>query len=150
MHPLRFDYPQQMMPLKPIQKSKRSASRQGRILLVDDEVGFTRLLKINLELTGLYVVHAENDPRQAHPAALEFEPDLVLLDMMMPELNGSDVVELFNADPVLKQIPIIMLTATMRREDGDEEADSADGVRYLTKPLNMTSLLECLDDYFED
>jgi CheY-like chemotaxis protein len=138
------------MPQKPIEKSKRSANRQGRILLVDDEAGFTRLLKINLEMTGLYIVRAENDPRQAHAAALEFEPDLVLLDMMMPELNGSDVVDLLNGDPVLKQTPIILLTATIRQEADDEEADPAGGLRYLTKPLDMKSLLECLDDYFED
>jgi CheY-like chemotaxis protein len=138
------------MPLKSIQKSKRSASRQGRILLVDDEAGFTRLLKINLEMTGLYMVRAENDPCEALPAALEFEPDLVLMDMMMPGLNGSDVVTLFRGDPVLTRIPIILLTATIRQEEGDEEVGSDDGLRYLAKPLNMKSLLECLDDYFEE
>ena len=138
------------MPLKSIQKSKRSASRQGRILLVDDEEGFTRLLKINLELTGLYKVRAENDPREALPAAREFEPDLVLMDMMMPGLNGSDVVNLFKGDSVLKEISIILLTATIRQEKGDGGACGDEGLRCLVKPLNMKSLLECLDDYFED
>src|SRR2546426_9287773 len=77
-----------------------------RILLVDDETSFTRLLKLNLEQTDDYEVRVENWAEDALMAAREFRPDLVLLDVMMPRMIGGGVAALLRADASLKETPI--------------------------------------------
>jgi CheY-like chemotaxis protein len=119
-----------------------------KILVVDDEAPFTRLLKINLETTGRYLVQVENDPMMALPAALAFGPDLVLLDVMMPGMDGGDVASSFNQHAVLKQIPIIFLTATVRHSEVDEHAGNFGGLRFIAKPVNLAELLTSLDAHF--
>ena len=84
-----------------------------KVLAIDDEVGFTRLVKMNLEKGGEYEVRIENDSNQALDTALEFLPDVVLLDIVMPGLDGGDVAALFQNHEVLKDVPIIMMTALM-------------------------------------
>ena len=86
-----------------------------RILVVDDEVGFTRLLKLNLEQTGQYEVRVENWAEDAPRAVREFRPDLIFLDVMMPRLFGGDVASKIRADPSLKDTPIVFLTATVTK-----------------------------------
>ncbi|MDB6030786.1 MAG: response regulator receiver protein, partial [Verrucomicrobiales bacterium] len=70
-----------------------------KVLIVDDEVSITRLLKLNLERTGLFVVRDENRASKALQAAKEFKPDVVLLDVMMPEMDGGDVAALIRSTP---------------------------------------------------
>src|SRR3954466_15107240 len=86
-----------------------------RILIVDDQKSITRLLKINLEQTNHYVVRTENQATLALAAAQEFGPDLILLDVMMPELDGGELAALFREDPRLKHVPIVFLTAAARK-----------------------------------
>ena len=74
-------------------------SEKKRILVVDDEPSITRLLKLNLEQTNEYVVRAENDARAAIAAAEEFKPHLILLDVMMPGLDGGELASRFEANP---------------------------------------------------
>lgn len=119
--------------------------RLPRILAIDDEASFLRLLKINLEATGRFVVRTENDSRLALPAALDFHPDLVLLDVMMPDFDGGDVASTFANDPRLKQIPIIFLTATVRHSEVDAHDGCFGGLRFLSKPVALPELLACLD-----
>src|ERR1041385_1981538 len=90
---------------------------QHRILIVDDEESFTRLLKLNLEVGGAYRVRSENHAPHAVAAAKEFMPDLILLDVMMPEMDGGDVASALQADPELKHIPIVFLTAAVKKEE---------------------------------
>jgi CheY-like chemotaxis protein len=82
-----------------------------RILLVDDEIGSTRLLKANLELTGLYEVRIENQPENAVWVAHQFRPHLFLLDILMPHLSGTQLAAILQTDPELKPVPIVFLTA---------------------------------------
>lgn len=117
---------------------------------MDDEASFTRLLKINLETTGSYAVHVENDPWQALTAALAFRPDLVLLDVMMQGLDGGDVVTRFNGHDELKQIPVIFLTATVRHEEVRGHAGNFGGQRFIAKPVDLPGLLEYLEGFFND
>jgi CheY-like chemotaxis protein len=69
-----------------------------RILLIDDDPSFTRLLKLNLEETGAYEVRTENRGTAALTAAREFKPDLILLDVVMPDMGGGDVAFQIGAD----------------------------------------------------
>src|SRR5574341_977452 len=90
---------------------------QKRILIVDDETTITRLLKLNLERTGAYVVREENLGSNAHLAAREFKPDLILLDIMMPDIDGGDVAAQLQEDPILKNTPVVFLTAAVKKDE---------------------------------
>jgi CheY-like chemotaxis protein len=131
--------------LKP---ADRVAGRLPRILVIDDEAGFTRLMKINLEATGRYLVKMENDSFSAIDTALAFHPDLVLMDVMMPGLDGGDLANRFAGHPQLKQVPVIFLTATMCHSEVESRAGSFGGLRFLSKPGALQELLEYLDEHF--
>ncbi len=77
-----------------------------RILVVDDEPEFTNLLKLSLESHGYYEVREENDAEHARAAAREFDPDLVVLDIMMPEMDGSEVAAALKEDRVTRDVPV--------------------------------------------
>lgn len=118
---------------------------QKKILIVDDEVSITRLLKLNLEKSGIYVVRDENLGAKCLPAAREFKPDLILLDVMMPDLDGGTVASMLKADPILRDIPIVFLTAVVKKEEVKARDGLIGGFPYIAKPLNMkgvTSVIE--------
>jgi CheY-like chemotaxis protein len=127
---------------------QQQPAQQWKILVVDDESSFTRLLKINLETTERYLVHVENDPKLAVSAALDFRPDLVLMDVMMPDLDGGDLAFLFSKHPRLCKIPVVFLTATVRQTEVDDHAGQFGGMRFLAKPVNQTELVHCLEEHF--
>ena len=116
------------------------------ILLVDDEVSVTRTMKINLERTGNYVVRTENHAKQAVAAAHEFKPDLIFLDVMMPEMDGGDVAVVMRHDPLLKQVPIIFLTAIVSKQETGDEGKQIGGEKFIAKPLNMEALIQCIEE----
>lgn len=116
-----------------------------RILILDDEVSFTRLLKLNLEQTNRYEVRAENWPEDALKAAREFKPDLMLLDVMMPRMFGGDVAAQFHADEELKSIPIVFLSATVRRHRVDEHGGMISGYPFLAKPATTEEVIACIE-----
>ena len=91
-----------------------------RVLLVDDEKSLTTLLKLNLEETGNYEVWVENCGEDALGAAQKFDPDIIILDIIMPRVSGGDVSEQFARDPMLKDIPIVFLTAAVRKHQVDD------------------------------
>jgi CheY-like chemotaxis protein len=116
-----------------------------RILVVDDEPSITRLLKLNLEQTGHYEVREVNSSPTALAAAREFKPDLVISDVMMPEVGGGEVAAQLREDPALRRVPVIFLTAAVRKEElGGPEAVIA-GRLYIAKPLDLKSLLAAIE-----
>ena len=116
-----------------------------RILVVDDDAGFTRLLKLNLETTGRYEVRAENWAGHAVSAALEFRPDLILLDVLMPPMFGGDVAARLKADPLLAKIPIVFLTAAVRRQRVQEHGGTISGYPFLAKPVEPEEVITCIE-----
>src|SRR5678815_5420661 len=78
-----------------------------RILIVDDEVPFTRMVKLNLEKTGAFEVRAENRATYAVAAAREFKPDLIILDVIMPGMDGGDVQNKLKRDRSLRHTPCL-------------------------------------------
>ena len=117
---------------------------QKRILIVDDEESFTRLLKLNLEAGGTYRVHTENRASHAVAAAKEFRPDLVFLDVMMPEMDGGDIASILRADPEMKHVPIVFLTAAVKKEEVSSRGGQVGGFPYLAKPVDMETVIACL------
>ena len=112
---------------------------EHRILVVDDESDVTELLEYKLEQEG-YRVATLNDPLACIAKVREFEPELVLLDIMMPELSGIQLCRIIRADPITKDIPIIFLSARGEVEDRIKglEAGAED---YISKPFNTNELL---------
>lgn len=116
-----------------------------KILAIDDEASITRLLKLNLEQTGNYIVQEENDGTKALATAREFKPDLVLLDVMMPEVDGGDVAASIDADPQLKKTPIVFLTAAVKKEELAERGNIIGGYQYIAKPLNVKGVIAVIE-----
>ena len=110
-----------------------------RVLVVDDESDVTELLQYRLEQEG-YRVATLNDPLGFVVKVREFEPDLMLLDIMMPELSGIQLCRIVRADPSMKDIPVIFLSARGEVEDRIKglEAGAED---YISKPFNINELL---------
>ncbi|MDQ3621818.1 MAG: response regulator [Verrucomicrobiota bacterium] len=114
-----------------------------RVFIVDDESGFTRLLKLTLQNTGRYIVREENDGTKAWLAAREFEPDIIFLDIVMPKIDGGDVAQQIRSDPALAHVPIVFLTAIVsEREDGK----SIGGFPFIAKPVSLDSIAACIDE----
>jgi CheY-like chemotaxis protein len=116
-----------------------------RILVVDDEPSVTRNLKLNLETMAGYAVRTENDSTRAIDAAREFHPQLILLDVLMPRLDGCDVSAQIHADSELKDTPIVFLTALANNEDTAGHAVVAGSTIYLAKPVDTEELIKCIE-----
>ena len=111
---------------------------QSTILVVDDEPDIVELITYNLEQHGHRVISASNGV-EALEAAKSQLPDLIVLDVMMPELTGTEVAKRLRAQSETASMPIIMLTA--RSEEADElEALGAGADDYITKPFSMQVL----------
>jgi len=110
-----------------------------KILAVDDEKHIVRLIQVNLERAGYEVVTA-NDGAQALEMVAADRPDLIVLDWMMPQLNGMETLKRLKANDTTADIPVIMLTA--KSQDQDVFKGWQSGVdSYLTKPFNPMELL---------
>jgi two-component system OmpR family response regulator len=116
-----------------------------RILVVDDELSTTRLLKLGLEKTGYYQVQEENSGKRALAAALEFKPDLILLDVLMPDVDGGDVAFQIQADGRLRHIPIVFLTSLVAEEEAAVETLSSGGFEFIAKPASVQKLVACIE-----
>ena len=106
-----------------------------RILVVDDEEKFCRMLKVNLEKEGPYEVQIETKGAQAFQAAKTFRPHLVLMDILMPDLGGCEVAFQIRNDEKLKKIPIIFLTALAKKKDQELFGGIVDGRPFIAKPV---------------
>ena len=114
-------------------------TKPKKILVVDDESDVTELLAYNLKAKG-FIVETLNNPNGSIGLACTFVPDLVILDVMMPDLNGIQICRMLRADPKLKQVPVIFLTAKA------EEADRIQGLEigaddYICKPFSTKELV---------
>lgn len=111
----------------------------SRILVVDDEPGIVDIAKANLEGFGYSVIPAY-DGEEALKKVKEEMPDLVVLDILMPEMDGWEVLERIESDPELSGIPVIMLTARVSDEDVLRGLE-AGAVEYMTKPFYPQDLV---------
>ncbi|MGV3721512.1 MAG: response regulator transcription factor [Actinomycetota bacterium] len=118
-----------------------------KILAVDDERHIVRLVEVNLQRAGYEVVTAY-DGREALEKVQSENPDLVVLDVMMPYMDGFEVLKNLKADPTTAEIPVIMLTA--KAQDADVFKGWQSGVDcYLTKPFNPMELLTFVKRIFD-
>jgi CheY-like chemotaxis protein len=115
-----------------------------RILIVDNDSNSTHLVKVLLEKTGRYLVFEENDATRAHLNARNFRPDVILLDVVMPETDGGEVAARIKADSELQNTPIIFLTALVTRAEANA-ALQIDGHPFLAKPINIQELINTIE-----
>jgi len=111
-----------------------------KVLIVDDEEHFLKITKINMEKTGKYEVRTLSDARDIISQVKSFNPDVILLDILMPKTDGVEVCKMLNADPAVSRIPIIILSAL--DTDRDKLMMYKLGVvDFLVKPIEKDELI---------
>jgi len=121
--------------------------RAKRILVVDDEPGVTRNLKLALEYGGGYDVQVENCSGNALVVARHFRPDLILLDVMMPGLDGGDVAARLQADSLLRDTPVVFLTAILTTAETAGHELMKGGYPFLAKPVDLEELKKSIEEH---
>jgi DNA-binding response OmpR family regulator len=120
---------------------------QKKILVVDDEVDLVETIRFPLEAEGFNVLVAYNGEDALNQARTE-NPDLILLDIMLPKLDGYKVCRLLKFDERYRNIPIIMLTARVQEKDKIIGLETGAN-EYITKPFDMDELLEKVKAYLK-
>jgi len=116
-----------------------------RILVIDDEPSLTRMIKLNLERSDAYEVYTENEGLNAIDAVRDFRPDLILLDIMMPDKSGDDIAQELRDDPRLCNIPIVFLTALVTQDEAGAQASKIGGNIFLAKPVSTDELVAVIE-----
>jgi CheY-like chemotaxis protein len=121
-------------------------TNKKRILVVDDEPDMTLMVRLNLQKTGRFEVREENEANNALRSARDFKPDLILLDVMMPDMDGGDVLVQLKDDPNLKKVPVIFITATVLKEEVRSKGGTIGGHPFIPKPFRVETLVKSIDD----
>jgi len=118
-----------------------------RVLIIDDEAPIRLLCRVNLEAEGVEVMEA-SDGESGIEAARRERPDVILLDVMMPRLDGWSVAQVLVRDELTKEMPIIFLTARAEVRDRARGLDIG-GIEYVTKPFNPLELAPLIESLLE-
>ncbi len=114
-----------------------------KILMVDDETDYTSITKIFIEDAGDYEVHVVNQGSQGYPTAKAVKPDIILLDVSMPQVSGYQVADQLGQDPELKDIPIVFFTGVY--QEVNPASKLLHGHPYLTKPTSGEQLIAFIE-----
>jgi len=120
--------------------------KKKKILVIDDEADFAKLIRLNLEQTGRFEVRVENRGAAALSAAKSFKPDLVLMDVLMPDLMGSEVAAQMREDDETKDIPVVFLTAVVGKEEVVQRGGIIGGHLFVAKPVDIKQLIGVIDE----
>lgn len=112
---------------------------EKKILIVDDDEVFLKMLEKTLVSSG-YSVSLATNGKDAVDAAKDWHPQLIILDIMMPEMDGGEVALVLEKDPITQNIPIIFMTSLLKKEDENKLAYSQKR-SYMAKPYNKDELL---------
>ncbi|RJR26231.1 MAG: response regulator [Candidatus Latescibacterota bacterium] len=114
--------------------------KKGKILVVDDEVNITQILQFSIGAEGFEVLTAQNGEEAIEKARRE-QPDLIILDIMMPKIDGYEACRILKANPLTRNIPVVLLTAKGREIDKrlGFEVGATD---YIVKPFSPNKLIE--------
>lgn len=115
-----------------------------KVMVVDDEVDFLRIVKLNLEETEKYEVLTLSDAKNIISYLHSFKPDIILLDMLMPAVGGIEVCQMLNNDPVGKITPIIIISALEKDKD-KLKAYKMGVVDYLVKPIDTEQITTSIE-----
>lgn len=115
-----------------------------RVLLVDDDLHFAETLKGRLEATGRYEVHTVTEGRRGVEAAHRLAPEIILLNALIPDIDGSVVAAAIKMDPALANVPMAFLTPAVSEEEL-RQAGSVGGIPLIPKPFGSRKLVEYVD-----
>ena len=113
-------------------------------MIVDDDITVTQLLTALLAMEG-HETTTVNDSSQAMEAVAAFQPDLIMLDLMMPGLTGFDLCDLLHQDPRFANIPVLVVSA-MDDQESRYKAMQAGAREFITKPFRTTALMQKIND----
>jgi CheY-like chemotaxis protein len=117
----------------------------ARVLIVDDEEDFCQLVKKNLESSGEFKVFFAHNGQDGVTLAQVEKPDIILLDVMMPDISGAEVANVLKKNDKTKNIPVVFLTAIIKKEElGQETMKQIGENRYIAKPVKTQALIECI------
>ena len=117
-----------------------------RILIVDDDANSTHLVKILLERSGPYLVLEENDAANVDQTAHNFRPDVILLDIVMPKIDGAELATQIEADRELHDTPIIFLTALVTHGEA-KNGLQIQGRPLVAKPISIPVLIDAIEKH---
>ncbi len=120
--------------------------KKRRILIIDDEERFTRLLKLNLEESGPYEVRVENEGSRAYDTAKEFKPDLILLDIVIPDTDTDELYHRLKNDPTIKDAPVVFVTALASKGEAAKRGGKIGQIPFLAKPINVQDVINCIEE----
>ena len=126
--------------------SDSTVKRRRRILIVDDDANSTHLVKILLERSGPYLVLEENDPTKADETAHNFKPEVILLDVIMPKMDGGELATQIEADRELHDTPIIFLTALVTHGEA-KGGLHIQGHPFVAKPISIPELIDAIEKH---
>ena len=118
-----------------------------KILLIDNDVVLSKIVSYGLGMVG-YEARVENDSSHALLAVRAFMPDLILLDVVMPDMDGGAIAQQLRAKADICRIPIIYFTSMVSKEEAARLAEQ--GERYLCKPMSIVMLKQYIETFFSD
>src|SRR5467141_3646769 len=121
------------------------SNEKPRILIVDNNSRFARGARLFLDRTGKYVACSVIDPRRALESARSFKPDLVVVDLIMPQADGLEVATQLEADWALHEVPIVFVTALITPEEA-RDGRRINGHRVVPKPTHGLDLIKVVEE----
>lgn len=115
-----------------------------KVLIIDDEENFCKLLKKNIEQGGEFEVYTSTSGEEGIKLAKEVKPDLILLDVVMPGMDGGDVISSIQNDEEIGDIPVVFLTAIVREEEVSCQPNFFKGYSFLAKTVTVGELMSCI------
>ena len=116
-----------------------------RILVVDDESSITQIVKMVLDRNGGFMVETLNRSARALEVARAFKPDLIMTDLLMPEVPGDQLIRDLRTDNALCRVPVLMFTSTATREEVMARNQALGDVPFLPKPSNAEVMMEAIE-----
>ena len=117
-----------------------------KVLIADDEPGVRALVEATLANDGTIEFYTAEDGQRALDIAREVRPDVIFLDVMMPQLNGFEVCQALKGDPATRDIKIVMLTGLAQSPDGHMAVGEDQADDYLLKPFSPVELFRKFED----
>jgi CheY-like chemotaxis protein len=129
-------------------KGGAAMEKPVRILAVDDEESFTFFVKLNLEANTKhdFKIMTAGSGKEGLSLSKIYKPDLILLDVMMPDMSGAEVAEELLLDDRTKNIPIIFITALVKKDEVKEDSGTVGGREFIAKPVSREELVRRIEN----
>lgn len=125
--------------------SPHGAPSMKKILIIDDNIEFSNLVRSKLQETGRYEVRVENNGLPGIETARAFKPDLILLDVVMPDMDGPEVAEKIQEDNTIANVPIVFLTSIVNEEEVKSHSGVIGGRRFIAKTQKIQNIVSYVD-----